>query len=410
MSLESLRTHTEQKITSLLRQIEEIKSSEFPHEDSKLALVELANGIRLWHQILRKVPSPADGQLILDVCTRANLDVFRLLPILGFILRSTNVRNSFEFFDPLKRLARQLLGDNAKLILSSEWYFSPMTYPMTVKELPDFALIGLPASESENALIIPLAGHELGHSVWRKLKLEDKLKVPIQNRIRTLFLNNWTSYEVEFGPSDKSTIDSDLQIFANRSEAFNFALSQCAEIFCDLLGIRIFGESFLHAFQYLLAPGSGRVRSVKYPKIKQRVVYMTNAMPHFGLTSSRDFTSVFQDEKPIGDKKTIFKLEMADKAAEETIPDLLKEIDNIAQEKMLPKVDKNQSEEIARSFRVGVPCDGPRNLADIIQAGWLETYDSAEKPDGHPLEHFKGLNEILFKSIEVSEYWTRINR
>jgi hypothetical protein len=35
------------------------------------------------------------------------------------------------------------------------------------KDLPDLMFIGLPACEADNALIVPLTGHELGHSLWR---------------------------------------------------------------------------------------------------------------------------------------------------------------------------------------------------------------------------------------------------
>jgi hypothetical protein len=37
------------------------------------------------------------------------------------------------------------------------------------------------------------------------------------------------------------------------------------ELFCDLAGLALFGESYLHAFQYLLSPSIGFSRSEEYP-------------------------------------------------------------------------------------------------------------------------------------------------
>jgi len=62
------------------------------------------------------------------------------------------------------------MGAQTKLIVSSEWEFSPFVY-RSITGFPGFVLIGLPATESSNPLVIPLAGHELGHSVWERNKL-----------------------------------------------------------------------------------------------------------------------------------------------------------------------------------------------------------------------------------------------
>ena len=115
-------------------------------------------------------------------------DLAQYTPILGFILRSTNIRNAFEARGPLVRLAQKLLSKNTKLIVSSEWQYSPFVHP-PIQDLKNFVLIGLPAPESSNPLIIPLAGHELGHAVLRtgtvnlhqSLKISDRIKKEIPN-------------------------------------------------------------------------------------------------------------------------------------------------------------------------------------------------------------------------------------
>src|SRR3546814_8743121 len=76
---------------------------------------------------------------------------------------------------PIKRLVETAVSPDARLIMSSEWKFVPFTYPMTLDWLPGFALVGGPAPESDNVLIVPLAGHEIGHSAWRSKQLKDQL-------------------------------------------------------------------------------------------------------------------------------------------------------------------------------------------------------------------------------------------
>src|SRR5207247_1253486 len=81
-------------------------------------------------------------------------DLFTYLPFLGFILRSTNVRNAFEFLGPFRRLAGEVLEPQVtpdkretKLLFSSEWDYTPFTY-FSVPQLRRYVLIGLPAPES----------------------------------------------------------------------------------------------------------------------------------------------------------------------------------------------------------------------------------------------------------------------
>src|SRR3546814_10308475 len=76
---------------------------------------------------------------------------------------------------PIKRLVETAVSPDARLIMSSEWKFVPFTFPMTLDWLPGFALVGGPAPESDNVLIVPLAGHEIGHSAWRSKQLKDQL-------------------------------------------------------------------------------------------------------------------------------------------------------------------------------------------------------------------------------------------
>jgi hypothetical protein len=87
---------------------------------------------------------------------------------------------------PFLDICKSLVGDKARLILSSEWEYVPYTYPQNLNELPEFIVIGLPASESDNILVFPAAGHELGHSLWRKEQMHTDIGPGAEHEVGTV--------------------------------------------------------------------------------------------------------------------------------------------------------------------------------------------------------------------------------
>lgn len=406
--MEDLRLHTEQKLRALVRQIGELNSSEFPHEDGKAALDLILKCIEVDINRGKQIPNSASTALLHSYFSQTNLNTYNLLPVLGFILRSTNVRNSFEFFDPLKRLALALLGPKAKLILSSEWEFSPMTYPMCISQLPNFILIGLPASESENALIIPLAGHELGHTVWISKNIAESFSAIFWERIKAAFLANWPRYEGIFGDADKTKIDTDLQIRANVNGAYKSLEKQATEIFCDALGVALFGHSFLQAFRYLLAPGFPTTRSEKYPTLKRRVEYIERASTLYGFSTAKSYVDDFVAEKDIPDSKTTFIIEMADIAVSECVEEIFAKASNILNTSALRGPKEECVLSVVNAFRLGIPADsGILELSDIVEAGWKIQNDIEWMSGQSQSDKVSMLNELIFKSIEVVEFYKR---
>jgi hypothetical protein len=53
-------------------------------------------------------------------------------------------------------------------------------------------------------------------------------------------------------------------------------LGQMEETFCDAIGLKIFGDSFVQSFHYLLAPGFGVDRSLSYPPLPTRAKFMVD--------------------------------------------------------------------------------------------------------------------------------------
>jgi len=148
-----------QKVASALELLREFQAFAFPHPDSADAVGALVQILETLNVALTNATDKLDEK------TRAQATdtVSDVLELLGVIANSANVRNAFEIHGPVLKLARQLLagGDKTKLILSFEWDYVPYTYPQNHVLLPNFVVIGLPASEASNALVLPAVGHEL---------------------------------------------------------------------------------------------------------------------------------------------------------------------------------------------------------------------------------------------------------
>ena len=190
---------TKEKVRSVLAQIKRLQSDDFPYREPREALTLIEQLYKDDLTRLEQVDAATDVGVRRQACAHANQRVALYHPVLGFILRSTNVRNAFEAYDPLLQICRRIFGAQAKLILSSEWSFSPFTYPAVFADLPDLMFIGLPATEAGDALILPLTGHELGHSVWRRPaartpSIAQPLLTELQNQLVAQYTANWIEF------------------------------------------------------------------------------------------------------------------------------------------------------------------------------------------------------------------------
>jgi hypothetical protein len=252
-----------EKVDAVLRQIKHLKTADFPYDEPMSAL-ELLEALYEGDLVrLERLDPGTDPAVRQQTCAHCNVQVARYQPVLGFILRATNVRNAFEIYDPLLSLFRKVYGPQGKLILSSEWSFSPFTYPAVFKDLPDLMFIGLPACEADNALIVPLTGHELGHSLWRmppaaSIAVFTRLQLLLQNQLVTAFVGDWSNFQKVFKVIyDPGELLQNLFLRSIWFGSFKLASRQAEELFCDLLGLRLFGEGFLYSFMYVISPHLG---------------------------------------------------------------------------------------------------------------------------------------------------------
>jgi len=141
------------RVSSLLDEIRRMQALDFPYPDARLALTAVRDYFLSVKSDLDSVGPMNDPTMVTQLCRTSLRDLFGYLPLVGFLVRSTHQRNPFEAYGPMSRLAKSLLGQKAKLVLSSEWDFSPYTYH-AVPHLADFVFLGLPASEAGNALLL----------------------------------------------------------------------------------------------------------------------------------------------------------------------------------------------------------------------------------------------------------------
>ena len=392
-----------QRVRGVIAEIENLKDEDFPYRDSRLALGQIETLFRKRLASLSELTDDNDPNVVKTACSESLLQNIKFLPLLGFVVRSTNVRNSFEVFWPLWRLARQILGPGVRLILSSEWQFSPFVY-RPIADLPGYVLLGLPASESGNPLLVPLAGHELGHTTWQQNKLEEIFGPIIVKRIFESAKNRPIDYHHVFGRE----LGDDLFAQQNLGAAYQWAFRHAEETFCDFFGLRLFGKSYLHAFAYLLTPGGTR-RDFYYPSLGTRIDNMVTAAGTMSITAPPKFSEGFLDElSPKCSERDQYLLKLADDAAESMREELLVKAVSIADDAGAPKHSHDMVERIRKAFGILTPASHIGNLTNILAAAWESYYDTDLWVGVVPSdERLATLNELVLKSIEILEFEER---
>jgi len=191
----SLLHNSKHKLKNIQRAIDTLLEGDFPLSAGQKALSKLRDVFGKLETNLDRANRLGDSNTVILIAENINLKIYQVLPILGFILRSTNVRNAFELLEPLQTIADLALQGRPQLLLSSEWDYVPFAYPQSLDDLKSFVLIGLPASEAASALLLPLAGHELGHAVWRNLGIEGSAASTLQHQCDLLYLQDKANFE-----------------------------------------------------------------------------------------------------------------------------------------------------------------------------------------------------------------------
>jgi len=396
------------RIAAFLEQIAELKASSFPHDDGKEALVVIERTFRVQEKRL-DIPVGASDDLIDATCVHLADLLSTYTDILGIILRSTNVRNPFELHFALAKLVKSTIGDDIRVLISSEWNFVPFTYPMSLDVLPNFVLIGSPAPESGNVLIAPLAGHEIGHTAWRSYDYATVLSPLVTDQVRVALNNN---KKIETNLLNKLGLNPlGLNVIVDRCGGH--ALRQLEEAFCDLFGLYLFGSGYLFAFDYFLAPGASNC-FLDYPPDIRRMEILVEAAHEVRLTVDEALAKRWQ--KANYDNEDSDMAVIVSAVLDVVVADMRRMLFSELERRNIFPPDDSVIAKVLSSFQRYEPFSEKATLAEIVTAGWRYLRDKknlVEAKSQNKLKALRGeykvLQDLMLKSIEVAEYLERLS-
>jgi len=416
--------YTLQRLRVVIAQAKALQCSEFPYDHSQQALERVLAHFRLLAETMESLGDNSSTEVVQQQCAIATRDIHVYLPLLGFILRSTNARNAFEFHRPFLRLAQDVLRPHADgghvdtcLVMSSEWDFVPYIYH-DIPKLPGFILIGLPAPESSNPLLFPLAGHELGHELWNRARHAAKIQRVSENLVLDEMVQKWAECreafrwreweDVSADATDelRQRLSTDLFWLEPRVQAVWWAMSQAEETFSDLIGLQLFGESFLYAFAYLLSPRLSVHRAARYPNLRERVGNLLKAAGEFGVLPPQDFDQQFEDlDAPHLAESDQFLLDVADHSLAQILPKLTEMAKGDITSANMAGRSAGEVERIRARYDLVVPAENVKCLTDIFNAAWHAFLDPdlwSDLPEVQDSRE-KVLKNLVLKNMEVFE-------
>jgi hypothetical protein len=396
---------TAQKIDSMLEKIRALSAGDFPQPDATDALAVMEQIFSDHRDQVRDLQENGGAPTAIPTyCSKVVHDLFAYLPVLGFLHRSKNSGNAFEVYGPLLDLARKVIGPQTRLILSSEWDFSPYTL-LELPQLPSFVLLGLPASESRTVLLAPLAGHEFGHAIWAAEGGEGRYEGPVSDDVIQAIRIRWEEYQSHFRNVSEGSLTTDLFALQTWIPAARWAVEQCEEVFCDLVGLRIFGAAYLHAFGYLVAPGITSERVPRYPTVPQRARYLTLACERYGIAVPSNYIDLFQSLPPEPPSSRSFLISIADDAVKSQIERLIDHADQYVASKGVVLPTSAEVESIYKAFDGLIPAAHPASLPAIVNAGWKAVH-AGDFWSAYPQVDKRRptvLNELMLKTAQVLE-------
>lgn len=382
------------------------KLSDFSYPDARDALTILSGLLAERQGQIEESETFADATrnaLLRDV----NYLIIRVTAFAGMIIRSASVRNAFELYVPFLAVCKQTVGDSARLILSSEWEYIPFTLPQSIEELPEFIVIGIPASESDNVLVFPTAGHELGHSIWSKHSLEGSFSNKLESLIDEALNEQRAAFDHAFPEAKGADLDEDMFVQHIKSTVFSAAILQSEELFSDFVGISLFGVGYLFAFKYLVAPQVGGTRVHHYPDTSVRAAILQRYARSALDVELNDYASSFMKDDPFSLPQDTFVCSVADQAVSGLLDDLFAAAAGRTSAPTIRKPSKETTQRVKRTFESGAPFDDDASIGDLINAAWeifLEGDPESYKKQGRAPSDF--ISDLVLKSAEIAEIRT----
>lgn len=388
------------RVAAFLQQVAELKASSFPHDDGDDALIAIETVFQKERAKLDILPGVKDS-VIDELCLHVTKMLSAHTDILGFILRSTNVRNPFELHFALAKLVRMAIGSDVQVLISSEWDFVPFTYPMSLNFLPNFVLIGSPAPESGNVLIAPLAGHEIGHTAWLEYDCVDSLLTQVPTEVDAALKRHPLIEKKLLEEHQLNALSRNLII----DRCGQGAQMQLEEIFCDLFGLFVFGSSYMFAYDYFLAPGD-KESFLDYPPDHKRMTILGDAAKEKGIEFEALLLERWQKatiDPSLRDMETIVA-EVVDALVPQMRDALFAELER----RQIPRPDAARITDIRRSFHQSEPYAKRATLAEVVSAGWSFIREKNGLAEIEQWNDYEVLGDLMLKSIEVAEFLERL--
>ena len=237
------------------------------------------------------------------------------------------------------------------------------------------------------------------------------LTLNVSSHVLDVIKARWKEFEAVFSSPAGTTVSvgdltSNMFCLQFWQQCLPWALRQAEESYCDFVGLRIFGESYLSAFAYILSPSTEGTRSIQYPNLQKRVANLIAAANSYGLSPSAKYLDLFEDMAvPNLIQSAEFLLSVADGVLELMTHDLIKRASSDVETTGIPLPSKSEEDRIIERLRLVVPAEQCRSLADILNAGWraYESHDLWETVPNVKQSRDRNLKELILKNFEVFE-------
>jgi hypothetical protein len=338
-------------------------------------------------------------------------DLNILAELICRIERSSIGEYSWPFLHELKRITEAICKENKLLeddqppsvfVFADGGLASYAIYPE--KNRPSYCRLRLltivvPKAHKDFALLHPVLGHELGHAIWQTSKhqgyLRDNVVQPIKQNSAILSsvksVLEWFGHvnaPASFKPLNSSNVRIDLDAWFE-------------EILCDLIGLVIFGPTFVAALSRLLLTidPTGESFSEKHPPVAWRLNMMISGAHYLGyMSQASGSSSVNPALQTFWTYINSFKRD-GDGSWNDVIPgnvlsDALKKIKSLFEQHaptLYPEINPEQlshllanlaslTPPVGHSFLEGMPKNIAVDFRHIVYAGWITTTTKPEIP------------------------------
>ncbi|MCA8999217.1 MAG: hypothetical protein KDA80_19640 [Planctomycetaceae bacterium] len=188
-------------------------------------------------------------------------------------------------------------------------------------------------------------------------------------------------------------------------------MRQLEEVFCDVMGLRLFSEAYLHAFAYLLSPALPGERSPLYPTVSRRAEILKRVSHQLSVQVPEDYTKLFDNQPDSMNRQTKLYSQIADDVVAKTEISVSEKAIEFADSKSVPTRQVSNVQKAVQAFEMVMPANANLPITDLVNAGWICEHTPSlwsSVPQIDISDRSRVLHDLVLKSLEVSEYCERI--